>query len=126
MVQKIDKKVLLVEDDEDFLSILKIKFESEGLSVVTAKNGEEAVIAAEKEKPDLIISDILMPKMDGIEMAKKIKENDKSAVIVFLTNIKDVDYTSKIEKSGDFEYWIKSDLRIEEIVEKSKQKLGIK
>ena len=124
-MEKINKKILIVEDDKDFLSILKTKFESEGFFVVTAEDGEAAIRAAKEEKPDLILADVLMPKMDGIEMAKKIKEANKDALIVFLTNIKNTDYTSKIEKSGEVDYWVKSDLPIAEIVEKVKLKLGI-
>jgi len=122
---KINKKILIVEDDKDFSSILKIKFESEGFSVVTALDGDDGVVAAEKEKPDLIISDVLMPRMDGIQMAEKIKESNKDAVVVFLTNIKDVDYVEKNKKSAGFEYLIKAELRISEIVDKVKQKLGL-
>jgi len=120
------KKILIVEDDEDFLSILKIKFISEGFSIATAKDGEEGIIMAEKEKPDLIMSDILMPIMDGIEMARKIKESDKDAQILFLTNIQDADYAKRLENSKEFDYLIKADLRIDEIVEKVKKKLGVK
>ena len=119
-------KILIVEDDEDFLSILKIKFTAEGFSVVTAKDGEEGIRVAEKEKPDLIFTDVLMPKMGGIEMAKKIKESNENALIIFLTNMKDSDDTSEVKKSGDFDYLIKSDLRINDIVEKAKIKLGLK
>lgn len=122
---KINKKILIVEDDKDFLSILEIKFASEGFSVATAGNGEEGVIAAEKEKPDLIISDVLMPKMNGIEMANKIKETNKTALFLFLTNTKDADYAGKIKKSGGFDYLIKSELTISDIVDKAKSKLEI-
>jgi len=125
-MDKINKKILIVEDDEDFLSILKTKFTSEGFSVVTAKDGEEGIRVAEKEKPDLIFTDVLMPKMSGIEMAKKIKESNENALIIFLTNMKDSDDTSEVKKSGEFDYLIKSDLRISEIVEKAKIKLGMK
>lgn len=120
------KKVLIVEDDQDFISILKIKFTNEGFSVVTAEDGEEGVAVADKEKPDLIMSDVLIPKLGGLEMAKKIRETDKKVPIVFLTNLKDADYINNIKKSGDFDYWIKSDLPISEIVKKVKVKLGVK
>jgi len=125
-MDKINKKILIVEDDEDFLSILNTKFTAEGFSVVTAKDGEEGIRVAEKEKPDLIFTDVLMPKMSGIEMAKKIKESNENALIIFLTNMKDSDDTSEVKKSGEFDYLIKSDLRISEIVEKAKIKLGMK
>lgn len=124
--KKAGKKILIVDDDKDFLSILKTKFTIEGFVVVTAEDGQEGLSAAEKEKPDLIITDVLMPIMDGIEMAKKIREANKNALILILTNIQDIDYTKNIEKSGEFDYLIKSELRINEIVGKVKTKLGIK
>ena len=126
MIEKINKKILIVEDDEDFISILKTKFESEGFSIVVAKDGEEGIIVAEKENPDLIVSDILMPKMDGIEMVKKIKESNKNVLVVFLTNIKDDDYIKSIKELGGADYLIKADLRINDIVNKVKNKFGIK
>lgn len=117
----INKKILIVEDDEDFLSILKIKFSAEGFNVVTAENGEEGVSVAEQEKPDLILADVLMPKMDGVAMAKKIKEANSSALIMLLTNLKDIDG----KKPDGFDYIIKSELKISDIVDKVKNKLGL-
>lgn len=125
-MDQVNKKILIIEDDEDFLSILKIKFAGEGFSVFTASDGEEGVSMARKEKPDLILADILMPKMDGLEMAKKIKEFDKDALIIFLTNITGVDYINNIKKLGNSDYLIKAELRINDIVDKIKTKLGIK
>lgn len=118
----INKKILIVEDDKDFSTILQKKFTLEGFSIITAENGEEAIDIAEREKPDLILSDILMPKMDGETMAKKIREVDKNVPIMFLTNLGDDD---SIEKSKEFDYLIKSELRIDDIVTKSKIKLGL-
>jgi len=118
------KKILIVEDDEDFLSILKIKFASEGFSVVTAMDGEEGITVAEREKPELILSDVLIPKMNGIEMVKKIRESGDNVLVIFLTNIKDDDYTKDIKDVGA-DYLIKSDLRINDIVEKVKNKFNI-
>lgn len=126
MAEEINKKILVVEDDEDFLSILKLKFASEGLSIITAINGDEGISMAESEKPDLIISDVLMPKMDGIEMIKKIRTFDKNVIVIFLTNIKDEDYIKNMKELGETEYLIKSDLRINEIVNKVKEKLNLK
>lgn len=121
MANKINKKILIAEDDKDLLSILKTKFAMEGFSVFTAENGEEGAVVAEREKPDLVISDLLMPKMDGMEMAKKIKESNAGLPIIFLTNIKD---PGAGEKTG-FDYLIKSDLRINDIIAKVKIKLGL-
>jgi len=120
MTKTINKKILIAEDDKDFLAILQKKFTLNGFDVVLAENGEEAITIADKEKPDLILSDVLMPKMDGIAMAKKIRETDKVVPIMLLTNLKD-----DIEKPDGFDYLIKAELRIDDIVTKVKMKLGI-
>lgn len=120
------KKILIVEDDKDFLSILNTKFSSEGFLVLEAESGEQGISVAQEEKPDLIISDVLMPGIDGMEMVKKIRESNEKVLIMFLTNIKDIDYTKKIKAMGGIDYLIKADLRINEIVQKVKDKLGIK
>ncbi|MDP2741507.1 MAG: response regulator [bacterium] len=125
-MEKNNKKILIVEDDKDILFILKKRFAIEGFSVITATDGEEAITIAENTKPDLIISDVLMPKLGGLEMAEKIKEFNKDIKIMFLTNIKDAEYIDKIEKSGNSDYLIKSELRIDEIVDKVKIKLDVK
>ena|SRR5581483_4792810 len=118
-------KILIVEDDEDFLSILEKKFTMEGFAVVLAKDGQEGVSMAEKEKPELILSDVLIPKMDGIAMAKKIREFNANVPVIFLTNINDVKETIETQKSDDFDYLIKADTPLNDIVQKVKTKLGL-
>lgn len=115
------KKILIIEDDENFLSILEKVFSSEGFSVITAKDGESGASAAEQEKPDLIISDVLLPRLDGQAMAKKIRELKISAPIMFLTNVANGD-----RNNTEFDYLIKSELHIDDIVAKAKEKMGIK
>jgi len=121
--KKISDKILIVEDDKDFLDILKIKFESEGFSVVTAESGLEGINVCEQQKPILILSDVLMPETSGIEMAKKIRSTNKDVIIMFMTNLKDIDYVKEIKDCKEFDCIIKSDTRIGEIVEKVKSKL---
>jgi len=122
MTKTINKKILIAEDDKDFLAILQKKFGLNGFDIVVAEDGEEGIIIAEKEKPDLILSDVLMPKMDGLAMAKKIRETNKDVPIMFLTNLKD---DSTAERPSEFDYLIKSELRIDDIVTKVKRKLGV-
>jgi DNA-binding response OmpR family regulator len=126
-MEVINKKILIVEDDKDFLWILRQSFGSKGFDVIYALDGEEGLAMAEKEKPDLILSDILMPKMDGIEMAKKLQEKKISSKIVFLTNVKDAGRLSEaMETISEIDYIVKSDLHIDAIIERVRRKLGLK
>ncbi|ATA89032.1 response regulator transcription factor [Capnocytophaga stomatis] len=80
-------KILLVDDEPDVLEIVGYNLEREGFRVFTAKNGLEAVKKAEKEQPHLIIMDVMMPEMDGIEACERIRKQPElsKTVIAFLT-----------------------------------------
>ncbi|MFP4470547.1 MAG: response regulator transcription factor [Bacteroidales bacterium] len=80
-------KILLVDDEKDILEFLGYNLKKEGYQVITARNGKDAVALARQEKPHLIILDVMMPKMDGIETCTEIKEIPElnNAIIVFLT-----------------------------------------
>ena len=79
--------ILVVEDDDELREILQAEFELEGLTAVTATNGSEAVTTAQRLKPDLILMDVMMPVMDGIEATKIVKGNEqtKHIPIIMLT-----------------------------------------
>lgn len=85
------KKILIVDDEPDILEFLSYNFRKKGFHVVTAINGLEGIKQAELEFPQLIISDILMPEMDGIEMCKAIREIPEliSIPFLFLTAVSD-------------------------------------
>jgi DNA-binding response OmpR family regulator len=124
---KINKKILFVEDDKSFLWILHQSFSEEGFAVVFARDGEEGLRLVETEKPDLILLDILLPKMDGLTMAKKLKEKGFAPQIIFLTNLKDSDHISEaIEIFKEIDYIIKSDLGIDQIIKRAKERLGMR
>lgn len=122
-----DKKILIVEDDLSFLSILKQAFETEDLTPLLARDGEEGLAMALKEKPDLILLDILMPKMNGIEVSQKLTEAKAGIPIIFLTNMSSVDMINKAIESAksQVEYIIKTDVHVTDIVARVKTKLGI-
>ena len=82
-----DIKILLVDDEPDILEIVRYNLSTEGYQVITANNGLEGVRKAEKERPQLIILDVMMPEMDGIEACEKIRQLPelKDVVITFLT-----------------------------------------
>jgi two-component system, OmpR family, alkaline phosphatase synthesis response regulator PhoP len=86
-MEKKDIKILLVDDEPDILEIVSYNLSSEGYKIFTAENGVEGVEKAKKEKPHLIILDVMMPEMDGIEACEKIRElpEFKDVIITFLT-----------------------------------------
>ena len=74
-MKKRDIKILLVDDEPDILEIVGYNLSNEGYQVITASNGLEGVKKANKEKPQLIILDVMMPEMDGIEACEQIRKN---------------------------------------------------
>jgi two-component system alkaline phosphatase synthesis response regulator PhoP len=86
-MDKRDIKILLVDDEPDILEIISYNLSAEGYQIITAENGLEAVKKAKKELPQLVILDVMMPEMDGIEACEHIRKdpNLKNVVITFLT-----------------------------------------
>ena len=91
------KKILIVDDENDVLILLKKGLTVKGYFVITATNGEDAIVLARSKHPDLIILDVLMPGMDGPEVDAKLKEDPKTKdiPIMFLTGL----YTKKEEST---------------------------
>ena len=105
-----DKKILLVEDEEILRFLYGEELGDEGYEVVTAKNGKEALLQLERAKPDLVILDIAMPKMDGLEALPRIKEKHNGVPVVvytshpgYLTDHRARAADACILKSGDLE-----------------------
>ncbi len=86
-MKKNDIKILLVDDEPDILEIVGYNLSNEGYQVITAENGQEGVKKAKKELPQLIILDVMMPEMDGIEACELIRKSPdlKNSIITFLT-----------------------------------------
>ncbi len=122
-----NKKVLLVEDDKDYLWILRQSLAPEALDIVYAQDGEEGLAKAESENPDLILLDVQMPKMDGIAMAKKLREKGMTTKIIFLTNLSDAEHISEAFGTGEeADYIVKADMRVDDIIKRVKDKLQMK
>jgi DNA-binding response OmpR family regulator len=123
------KKVLIVEDEPPMLLALTKKFEKENFQVLGAKNGEEGYKTALAKHPDLILLDLVMPKMDGMTMMKKLrKENEwgKKVPIILLTNLSADDKIMAGVVEGEPSYYlVKADWKIDDVVQKVKQRLGI-
>lgn len=86
-MKKKDIKILLVDDEQDILEIIGYNLSQEGYQIVTASNGKEAIAKAKKEHPQLIIMDVMMPEMDGMEACENIRKIPElqDTIITFLT-----------------------------------------
>lgn len=82
-----NEKILLVDDEQDILTFISYNLKKEGFEVLTALSGKEAIQIAQKEKPDLIVIDVMMPEMDGIETCQELRAIDelKDTLITFLS-----------------------------------------
>jgi len=121
-------KILLIEDDPFLLSMYATKFELEGFEIIFAEDGEKALKAASKEKPDIILLDVLLPKMDGFEVLKELKKNEetKAVPVILLTNLSQRDDVEKGLALGAVDYLIKAHFMPTEVVEKIKKILSEK
>ncbi len=117
--------VLLVEDDTFLANIYKTKLEMEKFKVTTAENGEEGLEAAQKKKPDIILLDILMPKMDGFAVLEELKKDTETQKIpvILLTNLGQKDDVERGLEMGAVDYLIKAHTKPSETVAKIKSVL---
>jgi len=101
--------ILIADDEEHIRRILEVRLKSAGYDVIKASNGKEAVELAIKEKPDLIIMDIMMPQMDGFQATKTLKSRLETAIIpvMMLTAKKDIDSELKGIDMGADDYMTK-------------------
>jgi CheY-like chemotaxis protein len=116
-------KIMLVEDDAVLVEMYAAKFELEGHDTVIATNGEECLRLLETETPDIILLDILMPKINGFHVLKEIKKQPKlrQIPVILLTNLgeAEVDMNKELANAlGVYDYMIKSHHTPDEIVAK--------
>jgi len=128
-------KIALIEDDADLLEMFKLKLKLEGFNTVTAEDGIDALRVIKNELPDLILLDMLLPKMDGFEVLKSIKKSKdakiKTIPVIIVTNLSSDEDIYEAKKLGAAEYLIKVDVTPADIIEKiikilSKNKRKIK
>ena len=118
--------ILIVEDDTFLSNIYKTKFEFEGFKVSTSENGEVGLADVKKKKPDLILLDILMPKMDGFTVLQELQKDKSMSKIpvILLTNLGQKDDIQKGLELGAKDYIIKAHFKPSEVVEKVRKVLG--
>ncbi len=120
-------RILLIEDDPFLIRMYKDKFVLEGFEVLIAEDGETGLKMATNETVNLIILDLLIPKLSGIELLKKLRETEigKSLPVVVLTNLTEKGKQQEAMKLGVRDFLIKADLTPGELVVKIKKVLRI-
>ncbi len=117
--------ILVVDDEKDLRDALTTSLTAAGFSVVTAENGEEGLAKAKSESPDLILLDIIMPKVNGHQMLRNLRKESwgKKVPVLLLTNADDAENITKSMEFDGNDYIIKSQISLEEVVKKVKQYL---
>ena len=121
-------KIMVVEDDAALREIYSIRITAEGYDVVTAGDGEEALAVAVREKPDLILSDVMMPKISGFDMLDILRSTPETGNIkvIMMTALSADDQRERGERLGADRYLVKSQVGIEDVVNAIHEVLGDK
>ena len=124
-----DKKIhlLVVEDDEFLVKMYESGLTKEGFQVTTAQDGEAGVKAAHEVKPDLVLLDLILPKMDGFACLETLKANasTKRIPVIILSNLGQDSDIKRVLELGAEDYLIKTDFTVKQVSEKVKKILGI-
>ncbi len=117
------KKILFIEDEAALQKTFKEILTQEGFEVISALDGKTGLELAEKEMPDLILLDLILPKMHGFEVLRKLKEKEetKEIPVIVLTNLERLEDVEKAIELGATTYLVKAHYTLEEVVEKIKK-----
>ena len=115
-----NETILIIEDDLPTIEALAFKLSQKGIIASTALNGEEAIERIKREKYDLILLDLLLPKKSGFEVLKEIKNNGfpKETKIIVLSNLGQQENVKKAMQLGASDYIVKSDININDLAER--------
>lgn len=121
------KKILLVEDDEALAAVYRSRLELEGFETKEVNNGEDALSTAVQFKPDLILLDVMMPKISGFDVLDILRNTPETANIriIMLTALSQPKDKERAETMGVDDYLVKSQVVIGDVVERVKYHLGI-
>lgn len=111
-------KIMLVEDDTNLSEIYQARLEAEGYTITSTKDGEEALAKAVKERPDLIICDVMMPKISGFDMLDILRGTDgiKDTKVIMMTALGQAEDKARAEKLGADRYLVKSQVTLEDVI----------
>jgi DNA-binding response OmpR family regulator len=121
-------KILLVEDDVNLRDIYFARFQADGYELAVASNGEEALATAVKEKPDLIILDVMMPRISGFDVLDILRSTPETAhtKVIMMTALSEQADKDRGKSLGVDEYLVKSQVTLEDVVASAKKILGDK
>ncbi len=121
------KKILLVEDDDALASVYQTRLEAEGFNLKRVPNGEDALAAALNYKPDLILLDVMMPKVSGFDVLDILRNTPETTnvKIIMLTALSQDSDKERALSLGVDDYLVKSQVVIADVVEKIKVHLGV-
>ncbi|MES2971512.1 MAG: response regulator [Patescibacteria group bacterium] len=122
-----NKKILLVEDDDSLASVYETRLQAEGFTVRRVPNGEDALASALEYKPDLILLDVMMPKVSGFDVLDILRNTPETAKvkIVMLTALSQDSDKERAESLGVDDYLVKSQVVIADVVDRIKSHLGL-
>lgn len=125
---EVKKKVLIVEDEPDMRGILVSMVESADYQVIEAKDGQQGLDLAIKKEPDIILLDIMLPKLNGFEVLDKLRYNPttQDIPVIILSNLGQEKEVTKGKALGAVDYLIKADIHLTEILEKIGKYVGKK
>lgn len=112
-------RILIVEDDPYIMRVYERKFQAEGFTIATARNGEEGLEKVKEAKPDIILLDLVMPKKDGFEFVRELRKDDTyiNTPIIVLTNLGQEHDVERAQKLGISAYLLKSNQSIQDVFE---------
>jgi len=122
-----NKRILLVEDDDALANVYQMRLEAEGFTVRRVANGEEALAAALAFKPDLVLLDVMMPKVSGYDVLDILRNTPETAnlKVVMLTALSQESDKQRAEALGVDDYMVKSQVVIADVVDRIRHHLGI-
>jgi len=111
-------KILLIEDDPFLSSLLKNRFSKEGLDVMYAKDGQEAITILKDAQPDVILLDLILPKKSGFEVMEAVRQDPqlRDAPIIIISNLGQPEDMQKGQELGAVEYFVKAKTSIDDLV----------
>ena len=121
------KRILLVEDDDAIANVYQMRLEAEGFDVRRVTNGEDALAAALSYKPDMVLLDIMMPKVSGFDVLDILRNTPETAnlKIIMLTALSQESDKERAESLGVDDYLVKSQVVIADVIERIKHHLGL-